>query len=265
MKSGVVKTFFLIALPAALFVVALVFAGMEFRRFLLNSPKFTIQSVELVTEGAASKVAILKRLSFLNGANIFQVDLADIQKKVEEDPWVYAATVVRALPNKIQIHYTPQTPRAILGADSMYYLNSEGKPFYRIQLGDSLLYPLIQVEGKSEVSESLRKRVEVSLQIIEELKISKAFSEKDLGDITVRAEDEESEVPISMSLRYPPKNLLTKKENSAHVYTVSFGKDNISSQVKRWESVVRYLVQQNRAPKLIRLELGKKVVVKLDQ
>jgi cell division septal protein FtsQ len=264
MKSGVVKTFFLVALPSALLIVAIVFAGMEFRRFLLNSPKFTIQSVELVTEGAASKVAILKRLSFLNGTNIFQADLAEIQKKVEEDPWVYGATVVRALPNKIQIHYTPQVPRAILGADSMYYLNFEGRPFYRIQQGDSLQYPLIQVEGKSEVSESLRKRVEFSLQIIEELRRSGAFSEKDLGDITVRAEDEESDVPISMSLRYPPKSLLSKKENLSRLYSVSFGKDNISSQVKRWEAVVRYLIQQNKVPMLIRLELGKKVVVKLD-
>jgi hypothetical protein len=265
MKSTVTKTFFFVALPAALTVVALVFAGMEVRRFLLNSPRFAIQSVELVTEGAASKAEILRRLGYLEGANIFQVELAEVQKKVEEDPWVYSATVIRALPNKIQIHYVPQVAKAILGADSMYYLNSEGKPFYRIRQGDSLQFPLIQVDGKAPEAESLRQRVEVGLQIIDEFRKSELFSEKDLGDVMVRASEDGGDVPVSMSLRFPPKKLAQKKDVSSRLYTASFGRQNLSAQVRRWEAVVRYLAQQSKTPKLIRLELGKKVVVKLNR
>jgi len=154
---------------------------------------------------------------------------------------------------------------AILGAGAMYYLNREGVPFYRLQRGDSLQYPLVQVEGSLKDREILRQRVESSLHILSQLKQSKLFTEKDLGDVTIRLEAEDGAAPYILSLRYPPKPLAGKRGQSARLYSVSFGSDNVDPQVKRWEAVVRYLVQQGKSPRLIRLELGKKVVVKLDR
>lgn len=262
MKSPVAKTFFFVALPLALVVLGLIYGGMELRHFLLNSPRFALQNLELVTEGSASRVEILRRLEYLKGKNIFQIDLSEVQKKVEEDPWVYSATVIRALPNRIQIHYAQQKVQAILGAESMYYLNSEGRPFYKIRPGDSLKYPFVQVEGKTPQPEMLKERIAFGLQIIEQIRASGLFSERDLGDMVVRAGDDGVDVPVAMNLKFPPK-LLSKSETNGRIYTVSFGRQELPAQVKRWEAVVRHLAQQSKTPKLIRLELGKKVVVKL--
>ncbi len=265
MKSGVAKTFLLVGVPAALGVVALIFGAMEFQRFLSTSAKFAVNSVEVVTKGAADDKEIIRLAAINPGTNIFALDLEEIRQRVEREPWVQAATVVRALPNKIQISYRSQVPKAILGADSMYYLNSDGVPFYRLQKGDSLAYPLIQVEGKSKDKEMLRGRVAASVGLLERLKQSSLYSEKDLGDLTIRTEAENGSAPFLLTLRFPPQKLTVKKPMPPRLYTVSFGESDPTPQVKYWEAVVRYLAQQGKNPRLIRLELGKKVVVKLEK
>lgn len=265
MKAGVTRTFLFVALPAALVMVAIVFGGMELRRFLASSPKFAVRKLEVITKGAADSEELIRLAGVAPGTNIFDVDLEEVRQRVERDPWVYSASVSRALPNRIQITYQSQKPEAILGADSMYYLNADGKPFYRVRSGDSLAYPLVQVEGKGKTSEALRGRVANSVQILKRFKSSPVFHEKDLGDMTVHPEAEEGSAPYQLSLRFPPKNLVGKNQASSRLYTVTLGDEDIEHQVKRWEAVVRHLVQASKKPRLIRLELGKKVVVKVEK
>ncbi len=265
MKTSVARTFFFIGVPAALGVVGLVFAVMEFDRFLGASPRFAVRKVEVLTKGAADNEELIRLAGVTPGANIFSFDLDELRKRVERDPWVHDATVIRALPNKIQVTYRQQEPKAILGADSMYYLNSEGVPFYRVQKGDSLLYPLVQVDGKARSKEVLRERVAASVKILSRLKSSPLYSEKDLGDMTVMPEAEDGSAPFFLTLRFPPKALLSKTDQTSRLYTVSLGDGDVDHQVKRWEAVVRHMVQAGKKPRLIRLELGKKVVVKLER
>lgn len=268
MKPSVARTFILVGVPVALGLVGLIWGGMELRRFFLTSPRFAIQNVEVLSEGKVAKEAILERAAIPPRTNIFSLDLDEVKKRVEQEPWVYSATVVRSLPNRIQIHYQAQEPRAILGAGSMYYLNAEGKPFYRIRQGDSLAYPLVQVEGKAKDSDLLRSRVENALRILDQFRGNSLFTDKDLGDLTVRPDAEDGAAPFLVTLRFPPKALEKKPkkgEPASRLYTVSLGADDWTQQVKRWEAVVRYLAQQGKNPRLIRLELGKKVVVKVER
>jgi hypothetical protein len=264
-KPGIARTFLFIGLPAAVATVGLVFAGMEATRFLTTAPQFAVRKVEVVTKGAADKDELVRLAGVSPGSNIFSLDLEEIRKRVERDPWVHDATVTRELPNKIQISYRSQEPKAILGADSMYYLNSEGVPFYRVQKGDSLAFPLVQVDGKGANKELLRERVATAVKILRRFEESKLYSEKDLGDMTVVPDVEEGSAPFLLTLRFPPKALARKMVQGGRLYTVSLGEGDVDAQVKHWEAVVRNLVQTGKKPRLIRLELGKKVVVKLEK
>lgn len=100
MKPSVARTFALVGIPAALLMVGLIFGGMELRHFLMNSPKFAVTQVEVVTKGKADRAMILQRAAIPVNTNIFQLDLEDIRSRVEQEPWVHSATVVRSLPNK---------------------------------------------------------------------------------------------------------------------------------------------------------------------
>ncbi len=265
MKAGVTKTFLLIALPAALVAVVLLFVGMELHRFLTTSSRFAVKKIEIVSKGSADNEELVRLAGIPPGSNLFALELEEIRSRIERDPWVHSASVIRVLPNKIQVTYESQKPEAILGADSMYYLNAEGKPFYRIRSGDSLSYPLVQLEGRPKEDEQLRLRVAGSVEVLREFKGSSVFHEKDFGDLTVLPGDADGGTPYLMNLRYPPKKLASKKDKTTRLYTVSIGDGDFGQQVKRWEAVVRYLVQAGKKPRLIRLELGKKVVVKLEK
>jgi hypothetical protein len=265
MKPGVAKTFLFIGVPAALVTVGLVFASMELQRFLTTSPQFAVRKVEVLTKGAADADELIRLAGITPGANIFSLDLEEIRQRIERDSWVHDATVMRSLPNKIQITYRSQEAKAILGAESMYYLNGEGVPFYRVQKGDSLAFPLVQVEGKARSKELLRERVATSVKILNHFKGSKLYSDKDLGDMTVIPDAEDGSAPYLLSLRFPPKVLPGKIAQPSRLYSVTLGDDELEVQVKHWEAVVRHLVQAGKKPRLIRLELGKKVVVKLEK
>jgi cell division septal protein FtsQ len=265
MKPGIARTFLFVGLPAAAVTVGLVYVAMETQRFLTTSPRFAVHKVEILTKGAADNDELVRLAGVSPGSNIFSLDLEEIRKRVERDPWVHDATVIRELPNKIQVTYRSQQPKAILGADSMYYLNSEGVPFYRVQKGDSLAYPLVQVDGRVTDKELLRERVAASMKVLERFRSSSLYSEKDLGDITVNPDTEDGTAPFLLTLRYPPRALAGKSKQNNRLYTASLGDDDVDRQVKHWEAVVRHLVQAGKKPRLIRLELGKKVVVKLEK
>lgn len=265
MKPGIARTFLFVGVPAAVGLVGLVYLGMEAQRFLTTSQRFAVRKVEVLTKGAADADELIRLAGVSPGTNIFSLDLEEIRKRVERDPWVHDATVTRELPNKIQLTYRSQEPKAILGADFMYYLNSEGVPFYRVQKGDSLAYPLVQVDGKSSDKELLRERVAASVKILYRFRASPLYSDKDLGDMTVVPDSEQGSAPYLLTLRYPPKSLPNKSNQLSRLYTVSLGDEAIDAQVKHWEAVVRHLVQASKKPRLIRLELGKKVVVKLEK
>ena len=265
MSSKVSKAFLFIGLPAALGTVGLVFAAIEVRSYLLTAKAFAVKEVEVATKGEANREMIIRRAAIPTNANIFSLDLDEVRKRVEEEPWVKSATVVRSLPNKIQIYYEPQKPHAILGGESLYYLNRQGVPFYKIQKGDSLKYPLLQLEGAVKSRALLVERVRSALDLLQELNASKLFKEKDLGEMAVRMEADEGAAPFVLTLRYPPQELALKNAQNNRLYSASFGETDLKSQVSHWEVVVRHLMQEGKNPRLIRLELGKKVVVKVDR
>lgn len=264
-SSSVSRAFLFVAAPMALGLVVLVFLFMEGRRYLYESPRFGVRAVEVLTEGPAHKDKILELAEIPQGTNIFALDLDLVRSRVERHSWIQTATVSRSLPNRILIRYEQRKPVAILGAESMYYLSRDGVPFYRVEKGDSLEFPFIQIEGSTKDTSLSRRRVEFALELLDVLRKQALFSEKDLGEITIRMNTEEGAAPYLLSLKFPPRPLLVKGKNSSRLYTVTLGEEEVERQLKRWDVVVRNLVQQGKNPRLIRLELGKKVVVKVER
>ncbi len=76
MKPGLMRTFLLIAVPAALVMVALVFGGMELRRFLTTSPQFAVRKVEVLTKAAADNEELV-RLAGIEPAVAVDLEILD--------------------------------------------------------------------------------------------------------------------------------------------------------------------------------------------
>lgn len=266
-NASLTKTFFFLALPAAFLVVLTVFLGLELYNHLTTSKRFAVREVELLTVGPANKEEVIRRANIKTGTNIFLLDLGEVRKNVERDPWVASATVSRALPDKIQIRYEQQKPVAILSLDSMYYLNAAGVPFTKLEKGASLEYPLIHVDSTNRPEDLNPKRLQNALDFLRALDSYSPIRSRDVGDLTIRGAVYGESSPLLLTYAFPPSGLDKKgakpKQKRLH-FTLTAAEEDFVIQAKRANAVMRYLVQQGKNPRLIRLELGKKVVVKVE-
>lgn len=260
------RLLFFVVLPAILVLLLLIFAGMELQEHLTTAPRFAIKTVEVTNEGPAERKAIIALAAIPLQANIFSIDLGKIKAQVEKNPWVAKAVISRALPDKVVIQYEPQVPVAVLNRGGMFYVNREGIAFYRLGKGDSLQYPFIHVELDPPAGSELgRQRVLGAMQIFAWAEGSKLVAPKDIGDVTVHGALYHGATPIQATLAYPPTGMRTALKQPRRYLSVSFEGENIPEQLTKLETVLNQLLQQKRVPKTVRLELGKKVVVKIAQ
>jgi hypothetical protein len=255
------RLFFFVALPAIAVLLLVIYSGMELYRHFTTSDRYVVKSVEVISEGPANKQELISLASVRPNTNIFSLDLSLIRTKVEKNPWVAQATISRSLPNKILIEYKAHEPMAILNAGSMYYVNKDGRPFYKIARGDSLQYPLMNLESHSGPwNEQLFQRLRDAIALNRSLENRNSSLKAQVGDITVHGNMYRGGAPFNVTIAY----ILPVTGKSTH-YSLSVGEENLPEQIQRLDVVEQQLLWQKKWPKLVRLELGKKVVVKIAQ
>ncbi len=262
-STGVSKPFLTIGLPLAVGLVVLILGGLEAQRFLSTSSRFEIRKIVVDTDGPAKKSEILEGVKYLKGENLFVTDLDEVRSAVEKNPWVAHAIVSRVLPDTISIRYEEQKPRAILSADNMYYLNGDGVPFYKVNRGDSLDYPVIQLDRIANAKDVPVEGIKAALELLDYFQASKVFSPEDIGQVTVRGSAYKGGAPLVATLAFPPKRLREKASTVKRFVPVTLAEEEVSPQLQRAELVMQHLAQAGKNPRLIRLELGKKIVVKI--
>lgn len=90
----------------------------------------TIQQV--VVEGELSHLTADEVRALANipeDSNLFQVAMADVQKKVSQHPWVAEVAVRRKLPHTLWIYVTEREPAAILLGKAAHYIDAKGQVF----------------------------------------------------------------------------------------------------------------------------------------
>jgi cell division protein FtsQ len=106
--------------------VALLVTGLAAADWLLAPERFPVRSVRF--EGPfrhVSREELEAAVLDLVRGNFLRVDLAAVQARVEQIPWVHRAEVRRVPPRDIAIRFTEQTPVARWGEAA--YLNEEGE------------------------------------------------------------------------------------------------------------------------------------------
>jgi hypothetical protein len=264
-QRNVLWTFLIWAVPVSATIVVLLAGSMAVVQFATTSPRFGIQKIEVITEGPARVDDLIGLAVIAPGTNLFKLNLLTVQEKVETHPWVASASISRALPDRILIRYVPQIPVAIINFRGLRYVNAAGKMFAPVKPGDSLQYPLLQAESKAGSSEISPEQIMPALEILELLEKDTLLTTEDISEITIKSAQDHGGVAISLLGQFPPKALAAKYTQKGRLMAIHFGEDDPAPQLKRANSVISYMAQAAMTPKSIRLELGKKVVVKINQ
>jgi len=114
------------------------------RRYLMTSPRFSLEQVVMSGQKTRTKDALLARAGIKMGENVFSIDLDAARAKMLGDPYVKNAVLSRRLPDTIAIDIEERVPAAVvsLGSDA-FLVTRDGETFKHLELGDPPDLPVI--------------------------------------------------------------------------------------------------------------------------
>ena len=114
-------------LAAKLILLAiLVYGGFHAHRFVTTSPQFAVSKVTFQGQRVLGKASLNRWAATIEGQNIFTVDMQAITEELRESPWVAGVSVMRKLPQTLQIHLQERTPYARIQLNRTYLMDNYG-------------------------------------------------------------------------------------------------------------------------------------------
>jgi len=230
---------------AAMLVVGTVLAV----RLLFASDFFQVRNVRVENNQRVSKDDIVALSDILVGTNIFDLDLALIGRKIEEDPWIATAEVQRVFPGDVVVRVTERQAKLVVSMDYLYYVDAAGEVFKVLEAGDDLDFPVVTGLERSfflEQPEQAREALLETLQLADELRRRSKFNLDDVSEFRI---DREEGLIIYTSIGGVP---------------VKIGRRDFGRKLDRLERIYWEIEPRLAGLKYIDLNVMDRVIVKLD-
>lgn len=95
---------------------ALVFVIAKFILWAANTPYFSVKEVTVEGLKYLPKESVLTEMDSVKGHNIFKLKLGELEKKLENFPWVKQARFYRSLPSTLALKLSERAPLALLNS-----------------------------------------------------------------------------------------------------------------------------------------------------
>lgn len=218
-------------------------------QMLRESDYFTVKNVRVIAQSRVSEQEIAGASDVRIGSRIFDLDLDLIGRKIEENPWIAKAEVVRSLPDEVVISVTEHEPCAVAQLDYLYYVNAAGEVFKLLDSSDRLDYPIITgidrqflLDHPSEGQAWMQQ----ALALVGHLEKRSLFNLADVSEIQIDAEE----------------GLIVHTRQ--HGVPVLFGHDDFEGKLDRLERIYNDLEPRLTALHYIDLNVADRVIVKVD-
>jgi len=230
------------------FSVVLVVVGVALSaRVILDSGYFNVTEVRVEYASRVNAEEIVDLSDIQYGASIFSLDLGMIGRKIEENPWIAEAEVLRVFPSEVLIRVTEREPVAIINLDYLYYIDKQGEVFKVLSGGDKLDYPVVTGITRDEVVDAsgIPLSLRCVLGMLGELKRSEIFT---LDDVSEIHSDPNDGITLYTMERGVP---------------VHFGKGALRAKLDNLEQIYAELEQRLHGLKYIDLNVEDRVIVRL--
>ncbi|MDY0262619.1 FtsQ-type POTRA domain-containing protein [Syntrophotalea acetylenica] len=229
---------------------ALVVAGARFAgQTLSSSDFFRIENIRVENNRRIPGKQILALSDVRAGANIFELDLQRIGRRIEQNPWIAEARVRRMFPDQLVIRVEERTPKAIVRLDYLYYVDASGQIFKRLERGDGLNFPVISgIERQAllEHRDATLQRLNEAIRLLEELEHRKVFRPADVSELKL---DDTCGITLYTCKGGVP---------------VRLGHDGFSAKLDRLEKIFPQLATRLGIIDYIDLNVARRVIVKLE-
>jgi cell division protein FtsQ len=192
---------------AALFVLAL-FAGVLYH-YGERSWRFRVESsdnIEITGMQNATKAQIMEVMGADIGRNIFFIPLAQQKAQLEQIPWVESASVMRFVPNRLNVEIHERTPVAFARLGPRIELIDAGGTLMDLPHNHKYSFPVILGMNPGEPLSTRAPRMKAYNDLVQQLDsdgahYSQDLSEvdlSDLDDLKVRVNDSAGDVLVEL-------------------------------------------------------------------
>ena len=195
------------SVAATLCAAALAAAGLY--HYGEHSWRFRVESsdnLEITGTGNVTKAQIMEVMGADIGRNIFFIPLAQQQAQLEQIPWVESASVMRFVPNRLQVEIHERTPVAFARVGARIALIDAGGTLMELPRNHKYSFPVILGMNPGEPLSTRAPRMKAYGELIRDLdssgaRYSQDLSEvdlSDLDDLKVRVNDPAGDVLLHL-------------------------------------------------------------------
>ncbi|HME91930.1 MAG TPA: FtsQ-type POTRA domain-containing protein [Myxococcaceae bacterium] len=166
-------------------IVALGLGGYQAYRWAHRTPQFALKSVTFQGLRRAQQADLLRLAGVSAGQNLLGLDLQAIERAIAAHPWVDQARVTRRFPDSLAIAVKEHEPAALVALGELYLVDSEGRPFKKIEREDPADLPLITGLAREQFVDAPEQS---RLRLRQMLAVAAAYSRSDPPPVASLAE-----------------------------------------------------------------------------
>jgi cell division septal protein FtsQ len=159
-------------------------------RYLTHTPSLSIREVQVEGNQRVTPSEILEAAGVAQGPNLLALDLEAVETGLISHPWVRAAKVERALPDRLRIEISERTPSILLSLGSLYLVDVRGEIFKRLAPGEHFSLPILTGISRAHLTGELgvermdraRRTIRDAIALVDRWQVSS------LGDTVVLSE-----------------------------------------------------------------------------
>jgi cell division protein FtsQ len=191
------KTLHLLAWSAIALILACVsgVAGATLYHYGERNWRFRIESsddIEVIGTHNVPHTQVMEVLGGDIGRNIFFIPLTERKAQLEKIPWVESASVMRFVPNRLQVEIHERTPIAFARLGSRIWLIDAGGTLMELPGAGKQKYsfPVIVGMNPGEPHSTRAARMRIYNQLLRELDSDGAHYSQDLSEVDISDQDD---------------------------------------------------------------------------
>jgi len=138
------------------------------RRFVFDNAYFSVREIQVRGGNKVGGNEIIAMAGLRHGMNLWDIEPADIEKRIVKHPWVRRVLVRREFPRRVVIEIEERKPKAIVAIGKLYYVDADGVLFKEVVRGENVQFPMLTGIPAEELGASdpaVRRRIQDALRL----------------------------------------------------------------------------------------------------